>query len=386
MWWSVLKTLPALAVLQQLALAAPVDDRDTLPKVVQTTKTSFGQTIDWIRVDSQGKIASPPPGPLSNSKPTTQLSALTSALESAITKGPKGTVPVLREGFTSMPMKRLPGAAVNGTVGKRDSSYAGTHWYASSGQSADNLGGSAVFSLFKAYVQYNGDFSLLQTAVIRNNAVSQGSGSQTVEAGWINYPDQVQAPHLFSFYTTNGYASNADNVGGWNREVAGWVQVDDTIYPGVAFTPLSTVDGSQYEVTIGYQLFQGNWWLYAVDRWIGYYPASLFSQYGNSAAATLATRSDMIDYYGEVYNSQAAMTTTDMGSGQFPEQGYGKSGYIRNMIYVDTNGTYQFYDGSKRVLQSDINRYRIKTFFKSGTNWGSYCFLGGPGAGGVSGG
>lgn len=40
---------------------------------------------------------------------------------------------------------------------------------------------------------------------------------QTVEAGWIVYPDRFGGdynPHLFTYYTTNGYGKEGDNIGG----------------------------------------------------------------------------------------------------------------------------------------------------------------------------
>ena len=60
------------------------------------------------------------------------------------------------------------------------------------------------------------------------------------------------------------------------RDVDGWVQYDNQIYPGTTFTPYSTRGGNQYKLTIKYQLYQNNWWFACQGRWIGYYPASLF--------------------------------------------------------------------------------------------------------------
>ena len=104
-----------------------------------------------------------------------------------------------------------------------------------------------------------------------------------------------------------------------------------------------------------YQLHQGNWWLYVIDTWIGYYPASLFSAGEANAAATLAQGSDVIFYYGEIYNSENAMTTTDMGSGEFAAAGSGKSAYIHNMVYQDSGSAYHDYTAG--FGDSDSGRY-----------------------------
>lgn len=75
-----------------------------------------------------------------------------------------------------------------------------------------------------------------------------------------------------------------------------------------------------------------------------------------------------------------------MGSGNWPEAGWQQSGYIRNMVYTDLGGADQKYDGSRGIVISDTNRYRMVADFQSQSNWGSYMYLGGPGAGGVIGG
>jgi hypothetical protein len=252
--------------------------------------------------------------------------------------------------------------------------YAGDHWYVSSNQGVNNIGGSAVFSQFDAFVDPN-DFSLLQTCV--------GTSSQTVEAGWINYPDQVAQPHLFTYYNTNGYTKQGNGLGGWNQDVTGWVQYSSTVFPGTVFTPLSVIGGAQHDMQIGYYLHESNWWLEINGNWIGYYPASLFSAGATSGTVSLETMSDNILYYGEIYQSEGPITTTDMGSGEFGTAGAGKAAYIRNMIYNDPTGAAQYYTAG--FWASDTSRYNFEAYPVSGTLWGSYVYLGGPGAGGVVG-
>ncbi|KAK2595422.1 hypothetical protein QQS21_006832 [Conoideocrella luteorostrata] len=378
----------ALALtLAGLVCAAPLDSaapkrQHSLP-VVKTSITSRGQIIDWVPINSQGvKVASPPPLSLLGRSPP-QAAAMVHAIKPQ-DPGPAGTVPVLRNSGPTKPMKRLPSRS-NDSLSA--TAYNGQHWYASTAQSADNHGGTATYSLFKAFVERSSDFSLLQVAVIRNDAAHAGTPpkSQTVESGWINYPDQVADPHLFTFYTTNNYEGYGDNVCGWNRDVAGWVQYDKDIYPGVPFAPLSTIGGETFEADIGYYYYQGNWWLSTLGKYVGYYPGSLFSQ-GVAPADTLNHHSDQINFYGEIFNSEDDLTKTDMGSGEFPEAGFGRAAYLRQIEYYDTNDNAVNFDGSQGVIVSDPNRYRIATTWNSGTDWGSYFYLGGPGAGGVIGG
>jgi hypothetical protein len=116
--------------------------------------------------------------------------------------------------------------------------------------------------MFKAFVNNGADFSLLQAAV----AFDSSAGLQTVEAGCITYPNQISQPHIFTYFTTDGYSGSGNNIGGWNQDVGGWVQVDDTYFPGTVFTSIATFGGTQYDMTMQYQLFQGNWWLFVIDR------------------------------------------------------------------------------------------------------------------------
>ncbi|TVY43669.1 hypothetical protein LOCC1_G005492 [Lachnellula occidentalis] len=357
--------------------------------ILKTTTTDT-QTIDWIALDSQGTIASAPPLPPKRSNgtaPTVELMAADAEL------GPPGTVPIARvnvnnQATTSRGTKQLPPSNLSAQKQKSKRQYSGNHWYVTSDQGVANIGGSATFSLFAPFVQSDGDFSLLQTAVTKQNVPIPNdpstSGGQTLEAGWINYPDQVSSPHLFTYFTTCNYQCSGDNQGGWNTDQTGWVQVNNKYYPGAVFTPHSIDGGAQYEIQLEYQLYQGNWWLYVIDTWIGYYPASLFSANETDASVTLAAGSDVIYYYGEIYNSEAAETTTDMGSGEFASAGSGKAAYIHNMVYQDSASAYHDYTAG--FGDSDVARYTHDAHASSGTNWGSYVYLGGPGAGGVIGG
>lgn len=389
MKWTFAKAF-TIGALLQVGVALPASP-DKL-KVVKTTKHG-SQTIDWVLKESQGDIASPPPHPPANIQKRAADAPTVAQLVSIPEPGPDGTVPIARSSRSDLPPKRLPKASDNNsTQGAHTfaaNGYAGTHWYASSNQDVLNHGGGAKFSIFNAYLESDYDFSLLQLAVTVGNAPQPGGGTtgQTLEAGWMHYPFLQQGgPFLFTYFTTNGYTKSGDNLGGYNRLQKGWVQVDKDIFPGVHLSPLSVDGGAQYDLQLTYYLYQGNWWLYAVDRYIGYYPASLYSQGGVDASKTLTSHSDVILFYGEVVNSQDHLTTTDMGSGEFPDTGFGKSGYIRNIVYLDTNDKATDYNSQGHYVISDPNRYRMLDHWNSGSDWGSYAFLGGPGAGGVVGG
>lgn len=376
-------------------------------EVVATTESQDGQVYDWIKPESQVEsgIAQPPP-PLEGKvcQQTTGAHMETgpapkSELESDETLlGPVGTVPMLRK---KPALAHFRFSQTMSKTGPPDSSgriavFASApekHWYASSAQYVRNYGGGGHFSCWNPIVETANDFSLLQVAIINQNGAYDANipridYRQSVEAGWIHYPARFgdNVPHLFTFYTTVGYERYGDYIQSWNTDYKGWVQTDRTITPGITFKPLNVSGGDQYKLWIEYQLFDGNWWLWVKDRWIGYYPASLFSA-GHIATKTLSDHADQINFYGEIFDSNEVrgLTTTDMGSGKFPGTGWQHSGFITNMVHQPKpsaeSGAKARYDGSAGLFMDDTARYQIEAHFDNEDTWASFCWVGGPGSG-----
>jgi Neprosin len=368
-------------------------------QIVKTTTTPRGQTIDWIPIESQhprGEIASPPPTPDSTGQKMShrerpELLAKGELEYVDVERGPKGTVPLLRKklqalGYTKSLKKYLSKSQGHRIMSLRGMGLPapeedGNHRYAASGQSILCFGGEGQLSCFDPYVETSDDFSLIQIGLSNRDL----GFLQTVEAGWQESQDIMGdwVPHLFTYYTTNGYTNDDDNQGGYNTDVDGWVQYDDLIFPGTTFTPYSTRGGDQYKMTIKYQLYQGNWWLACQGRWAGYYPASLFM--GNqSVFSTLGDHADNIQFFGEIFDSDdvPGRTSSDMGSGYFAEAGWTRAAYMHNLlVQTDRGGSMGNYDGSSGILTTDPDMYDIDAHFNSESTWGSYVFLGGPGAG-----
>ena len=133
------------------------------------------------------------------------------------------------------------------------------HKYAYSAQWVTAYGCEGNINAWDPYVEWSDEFSLGQCALARGS----GSSKQTVEAGHQEYRDLYGdwVPHLFVFYTTNGYTESGDNKGGYNQDVDGWVQYSSTVYPGALSSPVSVFGGAQYVMGLKWQLWQGNWWL-----------------------------------------------------------------------------------------------------------------------------
>ena len=66
----------------------------------------------------------------------------------------------------------------------------------------------------------------------------------------------------------------------------------------------------------------------------------------------------------------------------FPSTGWQHSAYMNNLQYQsDTGGTLVDYNGINGIFQEDPDMYQIQPNFNSGTTWGSYAWVGGPGSG-----
>ncbi len=88
----------------------------------------------------------------------------------------------------------------------------------------------------------------------------------------------------------------------------GWVQYSSTYFPGQSLVALK---GKQ--VYVGYVFYQGNWWAWFDNQWLGYYPGTEWN-----GEYTLA---NTIQWFGEVSTHNGVPPKTDMGNGSFPAVG-----------------------------------------------------------------
>ncbi|KAH0548202.1 hypothetical protein GP486_008081, partial [Trichoglossum hirsutum] len=391
-------------------------------KIVKTTTSPCGQVLDWIRIESQGETRTPPPSPKRHQpdRERPEKLAVTELQLPGAERGPQGTVPLLRPSFKNADFKiPLKDFIVKRGPPLLDSAHKKSglipldatipplpHWYVSSLETVDNYGCQGQFSCFAPSVDKTADFSLIQLGAIcrdgawRSDRPDGIDNRQTLEAGLQRYPSLYgdNNVHVFTYFTTVGYNPvEADNVGGYNRRHQGWHQYDKEVFPGCAFTPTSVNGGDQYKIWLVYQLWRGDWWFWCQDRWLGYYPGSLFVSNPSlsataGASATAADHCDIVGFWGEVYDSAdtplaAEPTTTDMGSGEFAQKRWRHSAYIHNALYqaspskepdgVDNSD--KDYNGESNVYVSDPARYSLEDHPTGGGNWGSYMWLGGPG-------
>lgn len=162
-------------------------------------------------------------------------------------------------------------------------------------------------------------------------------------------------------------------TGCYNLYCSGFVQTNSKIAIGAAISPTSSYTTKQFDigVTVWKDPKHGHWWLqFGSGLLVGYWPAYLFSHLRNHAT--------MVQFGGEVVNTRprGGHTSTQMGSGHFPDEGFGRSAYFRNLEVVDWDNNL-VPPANLHVLADHPNCYGIRQGKSSA--WGTYFYYGGPG-------
>ncbi|KAH0884525.1 hypothetical protein HID58_060621 [Brassica napus] len=142
---------------------------------------------------------------------------------------------------------------------------------------------------------------------------------------------------------------NYQNTGCYNLICSGFVQINKRLTPGYLLTPISTYNGPQFKFTV--QIWKdpktGNWWLQLNDQeLIGYWPKELFTNLAGEGAST-------IEWGGEVVNTKkdGQHTTTEMGSGHFPSEGFGKANPVGVQTLVSRPTCYDIKTGYDKLYE-----------------------------------
>ncbi|XP_078429954.1 protein neprosin-like [Wolffia australiana] len=229
-------------------------------------------------------------------------------------------------------------------------------------------GARATINVWNPKIQQPNEFSLSQLWILGG---SFGEDLNSIEAGWQVSPDLYgdNNTRLFTYWTSDAYQA----TGCYNLLCSGFIQVSNNIAMGASIFPVSSYHGSQYDISI--LIWKdpklGNWWMqFGNDYVLGYWPAFLFSYLADSAS--------MVEWGGEVVNSEpdGQHTATQMGSGHFPDEGFARSSYFRNIQIVDPSNNLRT---PRRLgtFTEQSNCYDVQ----SGDNddWGCYFYFGGPG-------
>ncbi|KAL6875704.1 hypothetical protein ACP4OV_013217 [Aristida adscensionis] len=250
-----------------------------------------------------------------------------------------------------------------------EASVTSGHQHAVASSANGNYYGTRIsINLWQPSIEKSGDFSLTQLWIIAGSY--DNNDLNTIEAGWQVYPTIYgdATPRLFIYWTRDAY----QKTGCYNLWCSGFVQTNNQIAIGGSLSPQSIYDGSQYEfgILIWKDPNGGNWWLQVGSTFVGYWPSSIFSSLANSASN--------VQWGGEVYSSpNAGQTSTQMGSGHFPSEWFGKASYIRNIQVVDSSN-YLRSAGGLGLINQWSNCYNVQSG-SSSNDWGTYIFYGGPG-------
>ncbi|VVA96425.1 unnamed protein product [Arabis nemorensis] len=161
-----------------------------------------------------------------------------------------------------------------------------------------------------------GEFSLSQIWLVAGHYT--GSDLNTIEAGWEVFPEHYHdtQPRLFVYWTRDTY----QHTGCRNLECEGFVQVPRDFVIGAAFAPVSTYDGSQYDITmmIWKDIATDNWWLSIGQSLVGYWPAKLLTHLADGPAT-------VVQWGGELVNTRSYDHTNGVGTllrGRFWQGGF----------------------------------------------------------------
>ncbi|KAK7344126.1 hypothetical protein VNO77_13426 [Canavalia gladiata] len=296
------------------------------------------------------------------------------------TRCPKGTIPIRRNTvhdvlrakslyeFGKKPSRVVP-------LSRRSdapdvlSANGHEHAIAYTGSSQEMYGAKATINVWDPSIQVMNEFSLSQIWILSGSF--DGPDLNSIEAGWQVSPELYgdSRPRLFTYWTSDSYRA----TGCYNLLCAGFIQTNSRIAIGAAISPVSSYAGNQYDITI--LIWKdpkvGNWWMsFGEKTLVGYWPAEIFTH--------LADHATMVEWGGEVVNSRTngQHTFTQMGSGHFAEDGFGKASYFRNLEIVDMDNSLSSVQAIS-TLAENTNCYDIKSYYTN--QWGTYFYYGGPG-------
>ncbi|XP_057453070.1 uncharacterized protein LOC130744929 [Lotus japonicus] len=134
---------------------------------------------------------------------------------------------------------------------------------------------------------------------------------------------------LTAYWTADGY----HKTGCFNHLCPGFVQVHSQFSLGEVLEH-SSVIGSEHKYLLDIQVkqdkFTGHWWLFgSLDQIpIGYWPKQIFTH--------LSKGSSLIRYGGETFAPPNTISPP-MGSGRLPQELFKNSGFIADLMIVDSN-------------------------------------------------
>ncbi|KAM0821501.1 hypothetical protein ACQ4PT_072160 [Festuca glaucescens] len=242
------------------------------------------------------------------------------------------------------------------------------HQHAVASAQVDKCDGTKIsINLWQPTISRANAFSLTQLWIIGGSY--SGNDLNTIEAGWQVYPHfySDNNPRLFIYWTSDAYKT----TGCYNLLCSGFVQTNNQIAIGGSISSIfSTYGGTQYDfdILVWKDPEGGNWWLQVGSIDVGYWPSSIFSYLADSASSIM--------WGGEVFSPDAGQTSTRMGSGHFPKEGFGKASHMKNIQLVDSSN-YLRPPNDVQLVTEQPHCYNVRNGISD--DWGTYIYYGGPG-------
>jgi len=224
--------------------------------------------------------------------------------------------------------------------------YGSCYYYASAGFATIADGAGMRLSIEKPqYVNTGGSGHSLNEL-----AVQGGSGNgNIVEIGWLVSTEQYgnANPHIFVFHWKNWAPTCYD--------ACGWVQWSSAYHPGM---DLGSAVGKR--VYVGYVLFQGDWWAWFDNQWMGYFPGS---EWGGNF-----TKTSLLQWFGEVASANGIPPRTDMGTGRLPPAP--RAARMTRLCDVDANAWVCWYRDRQSLAETIASYYDIRRFAFGAVRYG----------------
>lgn len=160
-----------------------------------------------------------------------------------------------------------------------------------------------------------------------------GSGDG-VELGWRKFRYQRET-RLFIFVKKDAYQTYGQPGGDcYNCHFVPYYGAD--YVPG---QELEISSSNQDTMRMGITVFDGNWWLWVGDQWIGYVDSAFW-------LPDKTVYTPLHQFFGEVYDDEDS--STDMGNGEWGSSGAGS-------LMRDPQITRQYKDGTWQTLDQPVN-------------------------------
>ncbi|KAJ1391143.1 hypothetical protein SESBI_36905 [Sesbania bispinosa] len=193
--------------------------------------------------------------------------------------------------------------------------------------------------------------------------------------------DQTSAAHIWAQngqddgtnkITVGWHSDNFKKTGCYNVLSPGFVQTDTEYYIGSPVAKTSVYGGEMVQLSVSLLQDENtkNWFVYMVNRTVGYFPAALFS---NMAIA------DQVGWGGRTTTPTGTPNPT-MGSGYFPDDNFVHACYFVNVAYQNASRKYYGPETYWAESFTDVPKcYGVEYYGDQGRQVGYSLQFGGPG-------